>query len=155
KRKLSGGQDALFFMANETGGELFRNANNLRTELDRVLERSNVTYVLTFERNDVKSDGAYHRLRVRAKLPSGAHLSSRAGYYAPRPFQQLTQLERNLLASDSIATAVPRRDIEVKTLVAPFRSAPGRAYVPVIVEIDGGSLLNGQRGAKLNVEIYA
>lgn len=155
KRSSSGGQDALFFMANETGGELFKNANNLRTELDRVLDRSSVTYVLTFERADVKTDGAYHRLRVRAKLPPGARLSHRAGYYAPRPFKELSPLERNLLASDSIASALPRRDVDVKTLVAPFRSGPGHAYVPVIVEIGGESLLEGQRGDRLNVEIYA
>ncbi len=35
---------------NETGGELFKDANNLRQPLERVLERTSVTYLLTFER---------------------------------------------------------------------------------------------------------
>ncbi|MEO8502306.1 MAG: VWA domain-containing protein [Acidobacteriota bacterium] len=153
KRSQSGGQDALFFMANETGGELFKNANNLRPELDRVLQRSSVTYLLTFERADLKTDGAYRHLRVKVKSP-GARVSSRAGYYAPRPFRELSPLERNLLASDSIASAVPRSDIDLRALIAPFRAGPGQAYVPVIVEIGGMSMLSGQRGERLNLEIY-
>src|SRR5436305_3158195 len=81
------GQDSLFYMANETGGELFKDANNLRSQLDRVLNRTSVTYLLTFQRSDLKSDGAYHRLRVKARLPAGARLAYRSGYYAPRPFK--------------------------------------------------------------------
>lgn len=153
-KPTAAGQDALFFMANETGGELLKNANNLRPELDKVLKRSSVTYLLTFERPDVRPDGAYHRLRVKVRLPAGGRVNHRAGYYAPRPFRELSPLERNLLASDSIASAVPRRDVEVRALVVPFRAAPGRAYVPVIAEIDGASLLAGQQGEHLSVEIY-
>ncbi|MEA2693867.1 MAG: hypothetical protein QOJ16_3254 [Acidobacteriota bacterium] len=148
------GQDALFYMANETGGELFKDANNLRQQLDRVLDRTTVTYLLTFERSDLKLDGAYHRLRVKAKLPAGARLSYRTGYYAPRPFRSLDALERNLLASDGILSAVPRRDVDISLLVAPFRAARDRAYVPVIIEAGGKGLLAGQKGDKLKLELY-
>jgi hypothetical protein len=148
------GQDSLFYMANETGGELFKDANNLRQQLDRVLDRTTVTYLLTFQRSDLKLDGAYHRLRIKAKLPSGARLSYRTGYYAPRPFRTLDALERNLLASDGIVSAVPRHDIDISLLVAPFRAAHDRAYVPVIIEAGGKGLLAGQSGDKLKLELY-
>jgi VWFA-related protein len=149
------GEGALFYMANETGGELFKDANNLREPLDRVLAKTSVTYLLTFERSDLKTDGTYHRLKVKAKLPAGAKLTHRAGYYAPRPFQQLDPLERNLLASDGIASAAPRRDLDISVLTAPFRATPERAYVPVIIEANGKSLLAGEKAKKLDVEIYA
>ena len=149
------GEGALFVMANETGGELFKDANNLREPLDRMLDRTSVTYLLTFERSDLKTDGAYHKLRVKAKLPAGAKLTHRAGYYAPRPFQQLDPLERSLLASDGIASAAPRRDLDLSVLTAPFRATPQRAYVPVIIEAGGKSLLAGEKGKRLDVEIYA
>jgi VWFA-related protein len=148
------GQDSLFYMANETGGELFKDANNLRQQLDRVLERTNVTYLLTFERSDLKLDGAYHRLRVKAKVPAGARLSYRTGYYAPRPFRSLDALERNLLAADGIVSAVPRHDVDISLLVAPFRATRDRAYVPVIIEAGGKGLLAGQSGDKLKLELY-
>ncbi|HEY0514699.1 MAG TPA: VWA domain-containing protein [Thermoanaerobaculia bacterium] len=155
ERARPDGQGALFYIANETGGELFKDANNLREPLDRVLERTSVTYLLTFERSDLKLDGGYHRLRVKAlKLPAGAHLAHRTGYYAPRPFKQLDALEKNLLASDGIASATPRREIDLDVLSAAFRATPQRAYVPVIIEAGGKSLLNGHTGKKIDVEFY-
>jgi VWFA-related protein len=155
QRARPSGQEALFYMANETGGELFKDANNLRQPLERVLERTSVTYLLTFERSDLKTDGAYHRLKVKAKLPPGARLSHRAGYYAPRPFKDLDPLEKSLLASDGIASAAPKRDIELNVLAAPFRATEAQSYVPVILEINGKSLLEGHTEKKLNVEIYS
>src|SRR6185369_13682373 len=124
-RQQINGQDSLFYMANETGGELFKDANNLGDQLNRLLTRTSLTYVLTFERSDLKTDGAYHRLRVKvAKLPVGARLAHRTGYYAPRPFKDLSPLEKNLLASDRIAAGTPRRDIAMNVLLAPFRASP-------------------------------
>ncbi|HZF12909.1 MAG TPA: VWA domain-containing protein [Thermoanaerobaculia bacterium] len=147
------GQDSLFYMANETGGELFKDANNLRGQLDRVLSRTSVTYLLTFQRSDLKLDGAYHRLRVKVRTP-GARVSYRTGYYAPRPFKELDPLERNLLAADGIASAAPRHDLDLSLLVTSFRANKDRAYVPVIIEAGGKSLLAGQHGDKMNVEFY-
>ena len=148
------GQEALFYLANETGGELYKDANNFRDQLDRVLDRSTVTYLLAFQRSDLRSDGAYHRLRVKTRL-AGARLSYRAGYYAPRPYQELSPLEKTLLAAEGIASAVPRSDLDVNLLVAPFRSSEQRAYVPVIVEVAGPSLLAGrQKSDRLGLEIY-
>jgi VWFA-related protein len=156
ERARPSGQEALFYMANETGGELFKDANNLRQPLERMLNRTSVTYLLTFERSDLKTDGAFHRLKVKSgKLPQGTRLTYRAGYYAPRPFQELDPLEKSLLASDGIASAAPRQDIDLNVLAAPFRATESRSYVPVILEIGGRSLLEGQNAKKLNVEIYS
>jgi VWFA-related protein len=148
------GQEGLFYLANETGGELFKDANNLRQPLERVLARTSLIYLLTFERSDLKTDGSFHRLRVKAKLPAGARLSHRAGYYAPRPFKDLDPLEKSLLAADGIASAAPRRDVDLSVLAAPFRATETKAYVPVILEAGGRSLLAGQTAKKLNVELY-
>ncbi len=155
QRARPSGEEALFYMAHGTGGELFKDANNLRQPLERVLDRTSVTYLLTFERSDLKTDGAYHRLKVKAKLPPGARLSHRTGYYAPRPFKDLDPLEKNLLASDGIASAAPRRDIDLNVLAAPFRASEALSYVPVILEIGGKSLLEGHTEKKMNVEIYS
>lgn len=149
------GQEALFYLANETGGELFKDANDLGRQLGRVVQRNSVTYLLAFDRTDLKRDGSYHRLRVKARLPQGARLSHRTGYYAPRPFKDLDPLEKNLLASDGIASAVPRREIELNVLAAPFRANESSAYVPVIIEVGGKSLLADSSQDKLALELYA
>jgi VWFA-related protein len=150
------GQDSLFAMAEPTGGELFKDANDLGRQLERVLKRSAVTYVLTFQPSELKMDGAYRELRVRLKNEGrGLHLSHRAGYFRPRPFKDLDPLEKSLLASDAIASAAPAHDLAVEVLAAAFRASKESSYVPVIVEIDGPSLLDGHEGEKLSVEIYA
>ncbi len=150
------GQPALFYMANGTGGELFEDANDLKAELGKVLKRSDLTYLLAFQVADLRHDGAYHRLKVKLKegLGRGVHISHRKGYYAPRPYDQLHPLEKSLLASDAIASAMPRRDLDMSVLAAPFRANPELAYVPVIIELGGASLLQGHRAERLDVEIY-
>jgi len=153
-RARTGGQEALFYIANETGGDLFKDTNNLGAQLASVLERTSLTYLLTFERSDLKLDGSYHRLRVKAKLPPGARLTHRVGYYEPRPFKELDPLEKSLLASSGIMNATPKRDLDLNLLVAPFRSSEKMSYVPVIIEVPGRRLLEGHSGDRLNVEFY-
>jgi hypothetical protein len=151
------GQDALFYMANETGGVLFEDTNDLGSELEEVLARSSVTYLVSFQPAGLVPDAGYHRLEVRVKsdLPRGLTVSHRAGYFAPKPFQDLHPLEKSLLASDAIASAAPRRQLDVDVLAAPFRAGQGRAYVPVIIEVGGNKLLADHEGDKLAAEFYA
>lgn len=157
ERSRGTGQEVLFHLAHETGGELFRNANDFQRQLSAVLRRTDLTYLLTFERSDLPHDGSYRRLRVElAKgAAGGARLSHRPGYYTPRPFKDLDPLEKSLLAGDGIASAVPRRDVEVSALVASFRSTPKLAYVPVVLEVAGSTLLDGHQADVLDTEIYA
>ncbi|HJX28219.1 MAG TPA: VWA domain-containing protein [Thermoanaerobaculia bacterium] len=150
------GQESLFYLANETGGELFKDANDLGGQLDRVLTRTSVTYLLTFQRSDLKHDGAYRRLRVKVKdAGQGARVSYRSGYYAPRPFKDLDPLEKTLLAANDVINASAKREVAIGVLAAPFRANEAQAYVPVIIEVDGKTLLTGHDGEKLGLEIYA
>ncbi len=159
---INSGQEGLFYMAHETGGELFKDANNLESQLERVLERSSVTYLLTFTPSELATSGEFRRLRVKLKenrlKEKGAgddrRLSYRQGYYAPRPFSELDPLEKELLASEAIATAAPAADFGLDVLAAAFRATRDWAYVPVIVEVDGKSLLAGHGQNALPVEIY-
>jgi len=148
------GQEALFVLANETGGQLFKESNDLGAELDRVLRSTRLTYVLTFTPDLIKPDGSYHRVRVELKRGRGGQVAHRAGYYAPRPFRELDPLEKGLLASDAIASAVPHSELKVNVLAAPFRGGEHAAYVPVIIEVAGRELLAGREDSQLRVEIY-
>ena len=148
-------RDALFYLANETGGQLHEDANDFGAELGELLESSAVTYLLSFEPSEPGEPGDHRRLRVRAQAPRGAQISHRMGYYTPRPFGDLHPMEKRLLASDLIAAAEERDDLEINVLAAPFRAADDLAYVPVIVEIGGEKLIEGHQPAQLQVEIYA
>ena len=154
ERARSVGQDALFYIANDTGGVLFQDATDFGEDLSQVLQRSSVTYLLTFQASDVVPDGSYHRIHVKAKLDRRAKLTYRRGYYAPRPFEELHPLEKSLLASDVIANASRRDDLTLNVLAAPFRASSDQAYVPIIIEVAGEQLLVGHEGAQMPVELY-
>lgn len=151
------GREVLFYLANETGGEFLEHSNELGRQLQRMLAGSSVTYLLTFRPVGVERDGEYHAIEVEVNrdLPRGTRVSYREGYFAPKPFEELHPLEKSLLAADAIAAGAPKRQIGVEVLAAPFRAGERSAYVPVIIEIDGRSLLVGQEREALPLEIFA
>ncbi|HVR10512.1 MAG TPA: VWA domain-containing protein, partial [Thermoanaerobaculia bacterium] len=152
------GEGALFAMAHDTGGELYRNFNDLGAAMGQVLKKTSVTYVLSFQPDEVKHDGSYHKLRVELKngpATRGAQLFFRPGYYAPKPYRQQTGTERQLAAAETVIGGGDSGALGMAVLAAPFRMAGDVAYVPVVIEADGASLLAGTTGEVLPAEIYA
>jgi len=189
------GEGALFAMAHDTGGELYHNFNDLGVAMGQLLKKTSVTYVLTFQPDEVKHDGSFHKLRVELKgqAGKGAQVFFRPGYYVPKPYSQQTQKEKILAAADQVVGGSDSGAVRTALLVAPFRQAASalqapppagagavpaagnaggtsnassggstsrqaasdKAYVPVVIEADGPTLLEGSAGAALPAEIYA
>ena len=77
-------REGLFLLTEETGGLLVENTNDLTAGLADVLERTALTYVLTFQVENVPVDGAFHPLRIElVDRPRGTRVIHRAGYHAP------------------------------------------------------------------------
>jgi hypothetical protein len=150
------GQDGLFLMAHDTGGELYRNFNDLGAAMDQMLQRTSVTYVLTLQPEDLPRDGSYRRLKVTLKdAPRGTRVIHRPGYYAPKPFTQQSGGEKSLQAASRILSGEDGGAIPLAVLAAPFRQPAGdQAYVPVLIEVDGKGLLAGHEGAAVPAEIF-
>ncbi|HVR98047.1 MAG TPA: VWA domain-containing protein [Thermoanaerobaculia bacterium] len=150
-----GGTDTLLAMARDTGGDLYQNFNDLGEAMRQMLERTGVTYILSFQPEEVRRDGAYHDLRVELKNRSrGTRLAHRSGYYAPKPYSQMAPAERQLQAAGQVMSGGDPGLLPTSVLVAPF---PGgdRANVPVVVEVDGRALLSGiTPGTSLLAEVY-
>ncbi|HEX3130737.1 MAG TPA: VWA domain-containing protein, partial [Thermoanaerobaculia bacterium] len=153
--KAAKGQDSLFMMANGTGGELYRNFNDLSSAMGEVLKRTSVTYVLAFQPEDLKRDGSYHKLRVELKnAPRGARVVHRSGFYAPKPYTEQNAVEKLLAAGRQVVSGVETGAIRTSILAAPFQIG-NPTYVPVLIEVEGSDLLAGMAaGSKLPAEIY-
>jgi VWFA-related protein len=148
------GTDSLFIMAHSTGGELYRNFNDLSEAIETMLERTSVTYVLSYQ-PEVRYDGSYHKVRVELKNAGrGARVVHRPGYYAPRPYNERTPLEKVLETAGKVVGGQEGGPVATSVLAAPFQMPGGKAYVPVILEIDGPGLLAGLEGDLLPAEIY-
>jgi VWFA-related protein len=152
------GEGTLFAMAHDTGGELYRNFNDLAAAMNQVLKKTSITYVLSFQPDEIKHDGSYHKLRVELKngpATKGAQIFFRPGYYAPKPYRQQTATERTLAAAENVIGGGDSGAVGMAVLTAPFRVAGDKAYVPVVIEADGASLMAGSSGDALPTEIYA
>jgi len=151
---LQGGdRDSLFEFADQTGGEYFRNSNDLSAALEKLLVDTSVVYVLAFKPDRPSQEGRFHEIKVRVAA-KGARVTARPGYFDRTAFRKRTALERTLAAADAIATERPLRQIPIRMLAVPFAVAGGPASVPVQIEIPGAELLDGVEGDKTGLEVY-
>ncbi|HVS01488.1 MAG TPA: VWA domain-containing protein [Thermoanaerobaculia bacterium] len=156
-RPRASGTESLLMMAKDTGGQLYENFNDFGLAMDRMQRSTSVTYLLTIRPDDLKLDGKYHRLRVRlVGGPAGAELFHRQGFHAPNPGEVRSAVAQQLDMGQEIMGGEVGGDLYASVLAAPFPRQGGAAYVPVLVEIDGGSLAAGaDRSKPVPVEIYA
>ncbi len=148
------GQDGLFAMADQTGGELYRNFNDLAVAMGKMLERTSVTYVLSFQ-PAVARDGAYHPLKVELAHPSrGTRVSHRAGYFAPKPYDPRDAAVHLFDAAEQISNGRAGGTLASSLVAFPLPGG-GKSFVPVMVEVDGASLLAATESGPLPTEIYA
>ncbi len=144
-------------MAKGTGGDLYESFNDLSAAMGQMLLRTGVTYVLSIEPDGLTAaaPAEYHRLRVELKKPlPGARVVHRPGYHVPRPFGEQDPIEKLLEAANQVMSGEESDDVSTAVLATPFKAAGEKAYVPVLIEIDGATLLAGRQPATLPVEVY-
>ncbi len=147
---------SLFMMAKDTGGEVFANFGDLGVAMSEVLEQTSVTYLLSFQPDDLKNDGRFRKLRVRLKnAPRGTSIVHRPGYYVPRTYDQTSPFERVLDSAQQVMGGVEEGEIETSILASAFPADTGKAYAPVLIEVRGEDLLEGNQGATVPLQIYA
>jgi len=143
--------EGLSLLSNPTGGTVFKNSNDLRSDLDRLLRAQEVVYVLGFPA-PTSAPGKYHELKVKlVEVAGGARAVHRAGYYEAGGE---TAIERTLTNAEIILNDLPTRDLHVAALAAAFPTKSANAQVPVILEIDGDDLIAGAKGNVANAEIF-
>jgi hypothetical protein len=148
------GLETLNALADATGGEFLRNANDLGESFDRLLDRTGLVYLLVFQPVRVPETGKYHTLDVKTKNRS-YRLSHRTGYWEKKSYRDLSPVEKRLAASSALSAGLPRAEVPAWVLAAPFPAEEGSSRVPVIVEIPGDRLLVNHTGTRLTVDVYA
>jgi len=150
---------ALFYMANETGGQLFENYNRIADATAELIQRTSVTYVLTIDPGTLSADGHYHPLEVRLRTDrppaTDIRLLHRPGYYAPKPGSDKSLLEARL---DSIDMLLGDREIDplgVRVLAAAAAADPksGEVIVPFAVDVPGEAIVAGRSASTVNLDL--
>jgi VWFA-related protein len=148
------GLETLNALADATGGEFLRNANDLGESFDELLDRTGLVYLLVFQPVRVPETGKYHTLDVKVANKSW-RVSHRTGYWEKKSYRDLSPVEKRLAASSALSAGVPRTEVPAWVLAAPFPAEDGVSNVPVIVEIPGDRLLVNHSGPRLTVDVYA
>lgn len=148
------GRDTLAQFAGNTGGRFVKDANDLGAGLREVLDATRYYYVLAFEPSDAgRKKGQQRKLQVRVK-GAGLTVSHRAGYLLPDAEKEKDPVNRQLQAAESIAKGLSGGAISLRAIAVPYRSTTGRTLLPVVLELDGVTLLAGVSGKELKLEVY-
>jgi VWFA-related protein len=128
-------QSGLSNLADQTGGFLIANSNDLRSGFTRIDSDMRNYYLLTYVPQNSEYDGKFRNLEVRVARP-GLRVSARKGYYAVRPSTSSTPV----LSYEAPALAVLERTplpnaFPVRATALRFPEADRPGLVPVVVNV--------------------
>jgi len=149
-----GSNEGLYLLANSTGGQVFKNANDLKTDFDRLLKTQEVVYVLGFQAPS-SGAGKFHELKVKLVNVPGGRATARPGYYESGGENPV---ERSLSNAEVIINEIPQGGIHIAQLASGFPTSGANAQVPVILEISGPDILAAagtQPAVNAEVFVYA
>ena len=144
--------DGLFLLARPTGGVVIHNSNDLSDNFQRYLRRQEVVYVLGFYAPAATKPGAFHPIKVKVTgAQARVTVANRSGYYdsGTADFN-----ERLLAASEIVMNDVAQNGVRISALAAAFPVAGGKSAVPVIVDVDGGALLQTANDGRASAQLY-
>ena len=136
---ITGNQQALYALANGTGGFVIVNTNDLLGGLEKIGREQNEYYILGYTPSKESEPGACHTLRVKVDK-GGANVRARSGYCEAKTADVLsgTPTERDLEAriSGNVQSTVPAASMRA----AFFYISPNTARVDVALDVPAGAL---------------
>ncbi len=134
--------DSLLYLTDGTGGDLVENVNDFAVATSRVLERTGIVYVLTFQPTAEGEEGEFHQLKVKLKNPpKGVQIIHRPGYYTARSLSDREAYEQRADAAEWLLTNLESTELDVQVYAQSVTDPAGGTRVPVAVEVDGNSLM--------------
>jgi len=132
-------QAGLARLAEDTGGFLIRDTNNLRSAFERVDEDMRFHYLLTYSPSNQKFDGKFRSIQVKTKR-GGLRVFARSGYRALRaaPTLPVFTYEAPALALLDSATLPDDYPSRAAAFVFPDPDRPG--LVPIVVRVKTNAL---------------
>ena len=117
-------QDGLWELARRTGGRAVLNSNDFGEVFDVVNRENSDYYLLGYYPEDREQRGRLRRLKVRVSEPS-LRVSHQRGYYEERPFERMSQSEKNLRMHQALTFDTPYTDLPIVVDHEFFRDSSG------------------------------
>jgi VWFA-related protein len=133
-----GAEAGLGRLAEETGGFLIRDTNDVSSGLARIDEELSSYYLLSYTPKNQVYDGRFRTLSVKLRRPHG-RLQARQGYLALKTPVAALDYEAPALARLEGAGPLPSR-VPVRLAGLQFPVEPGLALIPIVVEVPASGL---------------
>jgi VWFA-related protein len=146
-------RDSLHYLATETGGRLFKDANDLGPPLAEMLEMTSRYYVLGIQPEHERGPGSFHKIKVSVAR-KGAKLSHRPGYFehvAPAAGQ--TPLQRQFDLAELVVTGQGPDEVPFTSLCLPFPAPGDRQTLGLVLQVPRASL-RWSSGEPVALEVY-
>jgi VWFA-related protein len=128
--------DILAELAAGTGGTFFQNSNNYDEGFKRLAAAPEYVYVLGFTPQNLKNDGSFHALHVNVKPSSGANLTARRGYYAPKRTEDPEETARQEIGA-ALFSREEMQELPMSELHTQFfKPDPDSAKLTVLVSLN-------------------
>jgi VWFA-related protein len=139
-------------LANSTGGELFRNSNDLSMGLDHVDREMRTYYLLSYHPKNENLDGQFRQIRVTVKDTS-LTVRARSGYFAiPAGYDLLSPAEFQLLQeagkTNSAASKIP-----LFMRAGAFQYGKNEFRIPIAIEMPYTAIQFVANGNKHSAEL--
>ena len=122
-------------LADDTGGTIFRNNNDLFAGFNSLAAPPEYIYYLGFYPENLKPDGSYHALKVTLPSRKGLVLKARKGYWAPshsedEAAQSSREIQEAVFSRDEV------RDLPIDVSTRFFKETDEDARLKVIAHLD-------------------
>jgi len=142
---LSSSQETLTTLAHDTGGTAFQDTNDLAPVFDKVVNDSQIYYVLGYYSANLKEDGRFRKIRVEVNRPE-LKLQHRPGYFASKQFLRLTQSERDRQLEDALSVDRPFSDLPFILQADYFKDEGAANVVPISLQLAGDGVQFEEKG---------
>jgi VWFA-related protein len=132
------GAEGLRAIANATGGVATINTNNFATGLDKILSRADGYYLLGYTSTE-KFDAKFHKVSIKVKR-DGAHIYSRAGYYAREDVAITAATTKEEAVIRAATSPLVKRELGVTSFVQHKFTPDAKAEVDIHIFIDPKTL---------------
>ena len=121
-------------LADQTGGFLINNTNDLKARMSRIGEELSTYYLLSYAPKDQSADGQFRRIEVRVKRP-GVTVQNRKGYFAINSVFGSPVLEYETAALAIASSGRAPKDLIIRSSAMSFPEATRTGLVSAVAEI--------------------
>jgi VWFA-related protein len=145
-------RQTLLTLAEDTGGRAFFDLGDLSEAFDAVQQDTSGYYLLGYYTTNAARDGRWRSIRVRLSGVSGARVTFREGYYAPKDFGVYTTEDRERQLDEAMRSQAPLVELPIAVETAWFRLDRNQVFVPISAKLASSALQWAQKSNRREVQ---